>query len=84
MAFHSQASNLVVGDNNNNVDVFVYDRNLGSTKRVSVNRNGVEGNGTSENPDISDDGKFVAFDGNAALVSDDTNGLFDVFAATVQ
>lgn len=84
VAFASNASNLVVGDNNTSLDVFVYDRSAGNTKRVSVNRNGVEGIGTSENPEISADGKFVAFDGNAALVSDDTNGLFDVFAATVQ
>jgi Tol biopolymer transport system component len=61
VAFGSQASNLVVGDNNNSTDVFVRDRLLGTTERVSVHSNGTEGWCGSSYPSISDDGRYVAF-----------------------
>lgn len=61
VAFGSQASNLVVGDNNGAIDVFVRDRLLGTTERVSVHSNGTEGWCTSTYPSISDDGRYVAF-----------------------
>ena len=47
-------------------DVFVRDRLAGTTERVSVTAKGREGNNhsgiTSEKVDLSDDGRFVAFD----------------------
>jgi Tol biopolymer transport system component len=81
VAFVSPATNLVVDDTNSRTDIFVRDRKLGTTERVSVSESGVEGNGPSEKPPaISADGRFVVFASLASnLVTGDTNGLLDVF-----
>jgi hypothetical protein len=80
VAFHSNASNLVAGDTNGVLDVFVHDRGNGQTTRVSVDSSGAEGNASSRFADISADGRFVAFHSNASnLVAGDTNSAVDVF-----
>jgi hypothetical protein len=80
VTFQSLASNLVAGDSNLVYDIFVRDRLTGTTQRVSLDSNGIEGNDGSTNPSISANGQFVAFDSNASnLVSGDTNGFSDVF-----
>jgi Tol biopolymer transport system component len=80
VAFVSQASNLVAGDTNETHDVFVHDRQTGITSRVSVQTNGTEGNSYSDNPSISPDGRYIAFESQASnLVAGDTNGFVDVF-----
>lgn len=80
VAFESESSNLVAGDANGHDDIFVHDRQTGQTNRVSIASDGTEGNSYSEAPDISDDGRYVAFHSLASnLVSDDTNGVPDVF-----
>jgi Tol biopolymer transport system component len=61
VAFHSSASNLVPGDDNFSDDVFVRDRLNGTTEIVSINNSGEEGNSLSFRPDLSADGRFVAF-----------------------
>lgn len=82
VTFQSTASNLVIGDNNNSGDVFVRDRETGITKRVSLNSSGDEGNEFSAIPNISRDGRFVAFHANASnLVSGDNNNAVDIFVA---
>ena len=43
--YRSAASNLVVGDTNGKLDVFLFDRVANTTERVSVGVGGVEGNG---------------------------------------
>jgi hypothetical protein len=74
------ANNLVPGDTNGFVDVFVRDRKTGKTKRVSVGPGGVQGNDASYDPSISADGRFVALQALATnLVPGDTNKLLDVF-----
>ena len=80
VAFDSAASNLVSGDTNGYIDVFVRDRKLHRTYLVSVSSAGVQGNGDSFEPSISPDGRYVAFDSAASnLVAGDTNGYIDVF-----
>ena len=86
VAFLSRASNLVLGDTNGVEDVFVYDRQTGATSRVSVPNLadqptlGSQANGWSNYPQISADGRYVAFETQAAnLVTGDTNGLWDIF-----
>ncbi len=80
VAFSSAASNLVPGDTNAHHDVFVRDRKLGTTRRVSVSSNGHQANGTSGALAISEDGRFIAFSSFASnLVHRDTNLLIDVF-----
>ena len=81
VAFESRASNLIVGDTNNEMDVFLHDRTTGSTERVSVSSSGAQANALySSQPSISADGRFVAFSSFASnLVDSDTNNDRDVF-----
>src|SRR2546428_2742510 len=80
----SQAATLVPGDTNGALDVFVRNLSTSTTERVSVDSNGVQGNGSSAGfldlPDISADGRFLAFPSTATnLVPGDTNGVPDIF-----
>lgn len=80
VAFHSLASTLVPGDTNDTLDVFVHDRETGTTERVSVASDGTQGNGLSRYAAISADGRYVAFGSDATnLVPGDTNAASDVF-----
>jgi len=80
VAFQSEASNLVSGDTNGAQDIFVRDRQLGTTERVSVDSGGTEGNSFSYVPAISSDGRFVAFASSSSnFAAGDTNGVNDVF-----
>jgi hypothetical protein len=80
IAFESYATNLVNGDTNGARDIFVHDRQAGTTERISVSSTGEQANSYSSKPAISADGRFVAFDSNATnLVEGDTNGTLDVF-----
>ena len=79
-AFTSFADNLVPNDTNGALDVFVRDRSLGTTERVSVASGGLQGNYESQGAEISADGRYVAFGSYATnLVPGDTNGYFDFF-----
>jgi uncharacterized repeat protein (TIGR01451 family) len=80
VAFSSFSNNLVAGDSNGMLDVFVHDRKLGKTTRVSVSSAGVGGNHWSYIGSISADGRYVAFQSFANnLVAGDTNGNWDIF-----
>jgi len=81
VAYSSRASNLVPSDTNGTWDVFVRDRVEATTTRVSVaDDTGAQGNGSSENPMISGNGRFVVFMSRASnLVAGDTNNATDVF-----
>ncbi|MEP6987284.1 MAG: hypothetical protein ABI970_16895, partial [Chloroflexota bacterium] len=80
VAFLSYASNLVPGDSNNMADIFVRDRQTGTTERVSVSSSGLQANNISTSPGISADGRYVVFDSNASnLVPGDTNNKTDIF-----
>ena len=80
VAFHSPATTLVDGDTNGVTDVFVRDTLTGETTRVSVSSAGVQGNGNSQEPSISGDGRYVVFQSVATnLVSGDTNAKRDIF-----
>ncbi|MFN8543660.1 MAG: hypothetical protein U0807_05575 [Candidatus Binatia bacterium] len=75
VAMSSYATNLVPGDTNGAVDLFVRDRVTGITTRESVASDGTQGNGHSFGGTLSGDGRFAAFYGVATtLVPDDTNG----------
>jgi Tol biopolymer transport system component len=81
IAFMSSGSNLVPGDNNAQYDIFLRDRLLGTTERISVNSSGGPGNGASGGtPSVSQDGRYVSFASDASnLVAGDTNGNTDGF-----
>lgn len=80
VAFTSKATDLIALDTNGRRDVFVRDRVAGTTVRVSVSSAGVAADRDCENPSISRDGRWVAFDSTATnLVAADGNGVRDVF-----
>lgn len=80
VAFQSWSDNLVFGDTSQNPECFVRDLRDGVTVRVSVASGGVQAWGSSTDPVISADGRFVAFDSTSpVLVPGDTNGVGDVF-----
>jgi len=64
VAYTSSLSNLVRSDSNNATDVFLWD---GLTNLlVSINTTGGVGNGASDSPLISPDGRYVAFRSKAS------------------
>ncbi len=69
VVFASQANNLVPGDTNGTVDVFVRDLQAGVTTRVGVGASAV----------MSATGRYIALSSLASLVPEDTNGTEDVF-----
>ncbi|MBL8245842.1 MAG: hypothetical protein JNL89_16725, partial [Rhodanobacteraceae bacterium] len=81
--FTSSASNLVDDDTNGASDVFRFelaDGRLVRLVRVSTSTHGLQSNGASRHPSISDDGQFVAFESDASnLVPLDRGGHTDVF-----
>lgn len=87
VTFQSKATTLVPGDTNDNndpdsfgEDIFVYDRQTDTIERVSLTDSGGQGNGNSQNPSISGDGRYVAFSSRAQnLVSGFANGEVDIY-----
>jgi len=82
VVFHSYATNLAPGDEEEMGDVFVRDLGEGGgTTRVSEAAPGVGGDLGSFDPAISGDGRFVAYTSDATnLVPPDTTPLYsDVF-----
>jgi Tol biopolymer transport system component len=80
VAFQSIATNLVSGCTNGTQHIFVHDRQTGQTTCVSVASDGTEGNSGSNNPSISANGRYVAFQSQANnLVSGDTGFITDIF-----
>lgn len=79
VVFQSDAENLVRNDSNLREDVFMRDRASGKTKRISVKSNGNQGNGDSDDPWISGDGRWVGFESSAENFVSGDNGEEDVF-----
>ncbi|MET0499011.1 MAG: hypothetical protein ABW106_12180, partial [Steroidobacteraceae bacterium] len=80
VVFTSTGTTLVPGDTNSRADIFVYDRQAGTTERVSVDSYGGQANGESMSGSISADGRFVSFLSRASnLVPGDTNSAADLF-----
>jgi uncharacterized repeat protein (TIGR01451 family) len=70
VVFSSFADNLVPGSQVF-IQVFLHDRDTGITERISQDTFGNAGDGSSVFPSVSADGRFVAFESNAAnLVAD--------------
>lgn len=96
VVFESLATNLVANDSNTyaqvcpgnppritNIpasDIFLRDRTLGTTARVSVDSSGNQANSRSRRPAMSANGNFIVYQSEASnLVSGDTNGQQDIF-----
>ena len=76
VAFDSPSSNLVSTPGNGFVQIYVRDTQADATVRVSVNAGGVQGDGgDSNNPSVSGDGRYIAFQSLATnLVASANNG----------
>jgi Tol biopolymer transport system component len=84
VAFESAAGNLVAGDTNGFIDIFLRDLDTPVTTRVSVATGGAQGQGESYLGYISANGEYVVFTSEAGnLVAGDTNGWADVFVRDV-
>lgn len=82
--FASDASNLVSGDTNGTRDIFLFDNQTNTTRRLNLSRQGEQTNGPSNRPVISADGRYVAFESTATnLILGDTNGFSDIFVVDV-
>jgi Tol biopolymer transport system component len=81
VAFESASSDLVKGDRNASIDVFLRDRKRGKTTLLSVSSEGEQGNSESSFPAISaHNGHFVAFSSLASnLVEGDGFNTADTF-----
>lgn len=80
VAFASAATNLHPNATDNTYDIFVRDRQTGTTMHVSKSSAGVDANQQTGSPAISADGRYVVFQSWADnLTPLDTNGWPDVF-----
>ena len=81
IVFASDAQNLIgTADQNFSTDVYLRDRTLAKTERVSVASDGTEGDLDSTGGSISDDGRFVTFISNASNFDPTDSGIWaDVF-----
>ena len=80
IVFSSNASNLVANDTGGNRDIFAYDRTTSLLTRVSISSNGTAANDNCDNPDVSENGRYVVFQSAATnLVGGDNNGVIDIF-----
>jgi hypothetical protein len=79
VVFQSLASNLVEQDTNSAQDIFIRDRVLRTTQRVSNTYDNLQANGHSENPVITPDGRYVIYDSQASNLVIGGNSLSNVY-----
>jgi Tol biopolymer transport system component len=79
VAFQSTATNLVPNDLNGKRDIFLRDRQLGTTERISLDSEEAEANGESQFPSISGDGRYVVFSSVASNLIDNDGPTEDIF-----
>jgi Tol biopolymer transport system component len=81
VVFWTGLNGLVGADHDDVVDVFVRDRWLQRTRRISTGLGGAPADGPSRRAGISGVGNLIVFDSRATnLVPGDTNGKSDIFA----
>ena len=82
VAYRSFAGNIAAGDDNDQPDVFLFDRLTGGNTLVSGRQSGSgAGNNRSSTPVISSEGSLIVFRSVASdLISGDLNETQDVFA----
>jgi WD40 repeat protein len=80
VVFLSSAQNLTTNAFLGSVNVFVRDRQLGTTTLASVSTNGASANGPCSSPGVSSNGQFVVFQSRASnLLPGSTNGVENIF-----
>src|SRR5205085_1124349 len=86
VAFTSSANNLVPGDSNQALDVFLRDLQANTTTLVSINSSGTgPGNKDSYSPLINTDGRYILFRSKASnLASGSFSGTENLFLRDLQ
>ena len=80
VAFTSTSTNFDAKGTSGGTDVYVHNLTANTTVRASVTSAAARGNGHSEAPTISANGRFVAFESVATnFIASDTNGVADIF-----
>jgi hypothetical protein len=81
VVFESVATNMgVSNDTNNRLDIFLRDRQMSTTEMVSLNSDGIQGNGGSWFSSLTSDGRYVVFSSHATnLVLGDHNDKEDIY-----
>jgi Tol biopolymer transport system component len=80
VAYVSDGDGIVVGGTDRFTQVYVRDRLLATTTRVSTKPNGNQGTDDSGSPSISHDGRWIAFESDSGgLVRNDLNDTTDAF-----
>jgi Tol biopolymer transport system component len=80
VVFDSYSTNLSSGIDRRTRHIFLKDLTTGEVVLVSKGIGGQPGNGASERPQISADGRYIVFDSRASnLVDNDTNRFRDIF-----
>jgi len=81
VAFESESPDVVAGDLNNVMDIFIHDRDRGTTVRVSLTNVGTEVDGGSYDTALSRDARYVAFTSEGTnLTPGITGNVNNVFA----
>lgn len=88
VVFQSMAADLVPNDHNYQKDVFLYDRGRGTVRLISQNFLGTNSvNAGAQNPVISPDGRYIAFESQATDVVSGVSGakvyLYDLQTNTM-
>ena len=87
VVFASRSDGLSAEDDDRYTNIFVRDRTTATTTLVSraSGAGGAAANGNSDDPTISDDGRFVAFSSEAGnLAAQDTNSFRDIYVRDLQ
>jgi hypothetical protein len=81
VTFYTLSDKLVEGDTNEREDVFLRDREQGTTERISLANSGKQGNSGSVSAWLSTDGRFVLFESLATNLTrrTDNNRTLDLF-----
>lgn len=79
VAFASDADNLVSGDGNGVSDIFVRDRALSVTERISRRADGSESPCASAAPTITPDARYVVFESCGALVAPASGNQTEIY-----
>lgn len=84
VAFVSTADDLIEGETGRIAyeQVYVHDRETGITQRVSRSPSGEPGNGHSHSPDITPDGRYVAYATGAMNIVDRVDGSIEDIVRT--
>ena len=84
VAFQSFVTNVLLSDPSPAGDTYLKDLRTGAVTLVSANAEGVVGNVFSEAPDVSANGRYVAFESGAVLVPEDISGGTDIYVKDLQ